>query len=110
MHTLSAALIRLLRAFRSRASLHNIRAGGAALPASVSSALGDTPALSVGLVILSPARSYELSRGHLRRAHCYARPHTRTPCCSGATRSLAEVALGSDAAMLSVAASLKHER
>ncbi|TFK77761.1 hypothetical protein K466DRAFT_607736 [Polyporus arcularius HHB13444] len=56
-----------------------------ALRASVSSALSDTAALSVGLVILSPARliqpSYEprrahLRRAHLRRAHRHSRPHT----------------------------------
>ncbi|TFK79249.1 hypothetical protein K466DRAFT_592479 [Polyporus arcularius HHB13444] len=103
-----------LRVFRSRTSLHNVRAGCAALRASVSSALGDIAALSVDFVILSPARpiqpSYEPRRAHLPRAHRHARPHTHIPCHSGATRCLAEVALGSDAAMLSVAASLKHER
>ncbi len=111
----TSATFACLRAFISRALLHNVRAGSAALRASVSSALGDTAALSVGLVILSPVRpiqpSYEPRRAHLRHAHRHARPHTRIPCRSGATRALAGVAPSSDAVVLAVATCLlMHER
>ncbi len=105
----TSATFACLGAFRSRTSLHNVCAGGTALRASVSSALGDTTALSVGLVILTarPIQpSYEPRRAHLRRAHHHAHPHSRIPCRSGATRSLAGVTPSLDVVVLEVATCL----
>ncbi len=80
--TRNSIVFACLRAFRLCASLHNVRAGSAALRTSVSAALGDTAALSMGLGI-------QPRRAHLRRAHRHARRQSRIPCHTGATCSLA---------------------